>query len=670
MTTETTVHMEKFKRTRPKITHHALTVLGAAVIVVLVAACGSSGSSTTGSSSATAATAANPTTGAGLTQPTAPSGAKVAGGTVFFTEGPDAPPNYSFPMYTFAVCSTTNVNQFLDIEYRPLYWYGNNYNPTVDYNYSIGQKPTFSSDDKTVTIHLNSWKWSDGEPVDSRDLEFWMNVIKASPSTEWCGYAPGYFPDNVVSYSAPNPTTFVMHFNKAYDPEWILNSELSQITPMPLSWDRTSLSQPGPKSDNGHLPDTTKAGAAAVYKFLDTQGKLLGSAATSPLWSVVDGAFKLQNFNSSGQATLVPNPNFSGSPKPSIAKLVELPFTSEAAIYNQMRSGGPSAITIGNVPAQYAPQLSQLASGGYTVNKAASYSFNYFPLNFNTSGATSPGGEPVRYVFRQAYFREAFQHLIDQPGWITAFLNKTANPTCGPIPTSPPSPLVNTAAVPFTPCAFSVSMAQQLLTQNGWSVKSGGTTTCIKPGTGAGECGTGIDKGEGISFNLDYESGVVAVQDEMNDLAANAKKIGVTISLTTHPFQTVVASAVPCTPSQATCKWEANNWGAGWIYGPSYLPTGEPLYNPGSAANAGSYTDPTGKMSSLIGATITGPLAQEPQALATYDTYVSTQVPVVFGPTSVGTYAGDAGTVVDSKLGGYAANALGLMNPEDWYFTK
>ena len=46
------------------------------------------------------------------------------------------------------------------------------------------------------------------------------------------------------------------------------------------------------------------------------------------------------------------------------------------------------------------------------------------------------------------------------------------------------------------------------------------------------------------------------------------------------------------------------------------------------------------------------------------------QLPVVFGPTSVGTFQGDAGTVVSTKLGGYAANALGWMTPEDWYFTK
>ena len=84
---------------------------------------------------------------------------------------------------------------------------------------------------------------------------------------------------------------------------------------MPLAWDRTSLSQPAPTRDNGHLPDTTKAGAAAVYKFLDAQAKKLGSWATSPLWSVVDGPFKLQSFTTPVEVTLVPNPAYSGTPK-------------------------------------------------------------------------------------------------------------------------------------------------------------------------------------------------------------------------------------------------------------------------------------------------------------------------------------------------------------------
>ena len=651
-----------------KVKRSFLAAIGVLVVGLVAAACGSS--STSNNTGASAVNVSHlPTSGSGLTQPTTGSGTKISGGTVYFTQAPDAPPNYIFPMYSFAVCSVSNSSQMMYMLYPPLYSYGNNYSPTVNFSGSVGQKPVYSNGDKTVTVHLNSWKWSDGEQVTSRDLEFWMNMVKASPSTEWCGYAPGYFPDLVTSYSAPSPDTFIMNFNKAYDPEWVQLNVLSQITPMPLAWDRTSLSQPAPTSDNGHLPDSTKAGAAAVYKFLDTQSKDLGSWATSPLWSVVDGPFTISSklggsFNSSGNLTLVANPDYSGTPKPSISKVVELPFTSDAAIYNTIKSGGPSAATIASVPAQYAPQLNSLASEGYDVNKAAYYGYNYFPLNLNSNATTSPGGEPVRYIFRQLYFRNAFQHLVDQNGWIHAFLYNLANPTCGPIPFAPPSPLVTTSTISTTPCSFDPSLTKSILSAHGWKVVPNGTTTC----TDAAKCGTGIKAGEGISFNIDYQSGVVATQDEMADLQSQAKKLGITINLTTHPFPTVVATGAPCATSAPSCKWTAENWGAGWIYGPDYLPTGEPLFYTSAAANAGSYTD--SHMDSLIQATITGPVSQEDKALSTYANYVAQQTPVVFAPTQVGTFTAGAGTLVDKKLGGYAANALGWLLPQYWYFTK
>jgi peptide/nickel transport system substrate-binding protein len=282
----------------------------------------------------------------------------------------------------------------------------------------------------------------------------------------------------------------------------------------------------------------------------------------------------------------------------------------------------------------------------------------------NSSAKTSPGGEPVRFILRQAYFRNALQHLVDQNGWIHAFLHNTAIPTCGPIPFAPPSPLVDTSSIPISPCSFSPSTAKQELSSHGWKVVPNGTTTCQNPSL----CGTGISKGEGISFNIDYQSGVVAVQNEMNDLASQAKKLGISINLTSHPFATVISTAAPCKPTEASCKWTAGNWGAGWIYGPSYLPTGEQLYEPGSAANAGSYNDP--KLTQLVNQTITAPLSQENSVLTQYAKYVGETDPVIFGPTSVGTFGGVAATLVSKKLGGYTANALGFMSPEDWYLTK
>ncbi len=647
--------MRKFKRS-------ALMSALAAFAAVGVAACGSASHKTGAGPAATAASVphSSPASGPGLTIPTKGSGAKTMGGTVYFSEAPASPPNYIFPMYAPQYCGTNNIDQLNVMLYRPLYWYGNNYSPAVDYNESVGQKPIVSGGGKVFTIKLNHYMWSDGEQVTAQDLVFWMNMLEASPATEWCGTVPGLFPFNVKSYKAINSTTFQIVMKKAYNVNWMVYNELSQIYPLPLAWDKTSLSAPTPKALTGSIGGTVK-GAGQVYNFLNKQGADTATWATSPLWSVVNGPMKLTGFTTTGQVTLVPNPSYSGSPKPVISKLVELPFTTDTALFNQIKSGGPSALTITALPAQDVPQQSAVESEGYTVNKAAYYGINFFPLNFNNP--------TVGPVFRQAYFRQAFQHLIDQPGWINAILHGTAVPTYGPVPIVPKSPLVSGGSASNNPYPFSTSAAAKLLTQNGWKVVKGGSSYCAKPGSGKGECGAGVKKGQKIAFNLDYVSGTLAVQSEMQDLAAQAKQVGINISLTQHQFNQVYSKAVHCTPNQSKCSWTAENWGAGWIYGPDYLPTGEDLFGNGSVANYSNYNDP--QMNKLIAETTT---LQNPAkwtaAMKAFVKYAETSLPVVFEPTSIGTFGASAGTLISNKLGGYTANALGFMTPEYWYLTK
>jgi peptide/nickel transport system substrate-binding protein len=652
-----------------KIRRAGLVLAALACVAVVVSACGGSGgsssssggssSSSSGSSSSAPSTVAGlAQTGPGLTEPTSPSGTKVSGGTVTFSEGPSAPPNYIFPMYSPQYCGTNNIDQLNVLLYRPLYWYGDNYKPTADFNKSIGQQPVPSNGGKTYTIHLNSYKWADGTPVTARDIVFWMNVLKADPATEWCGYVPGLFPDNVSSYTAPNANTFVITFKKSYNPTFVLYNELSQIYPIPIAWDRTSLSQPAPSESAANLPDTTPKGAAAVYAFLNKEGAAISTWATSPLWKDVDGPYKVAAVTSDGGVTLAPNPDYSGAPKPAVT-LQEVPFTSDTAVFNEIRSGGPSALTIANLPAQYVPQLSTVKSEGYVDNTASSYSVNYFPLNENNP--------KVGPVFRQLYFRQAFQHLVDQDGWISAFLHNTAVPTYGPVPIAPASPLVNTGSA-SNPFPFSTAAASKLLTANGWKVVPNGASYCAKPGTAAGDCGAGITQGEKISFNLDFQSGVATLSSEMDDLQTQAKSVGINLSLTEHPFDDVYSAAVHCTPSEPKCSWTAENWGAGWIYGPDYLPTGEDLFYPNAAANYENYNSP--QMTKLVEATWYDQQSTWPAAMTAFVKYAESQVPAVFNPTSIGTYQGDGGTLVSSKLGGYSANALGFMDPENWYLVK
>src|SRR5947209_14824772 len=63
------------------------------------------------------------------------------------------------------------------------------------------------------------------------------------------------------------------------------------------------------------------------------------SYATSPLWKVVDGPFKLSSFSTDGHVTMVPNPAYSGSPKPTLSAIKWVPFTSDSAEYTALKTG-------------------------------------------------------------------------------------------------------------------------------------------------------------------------------------------------------------------------------------------------------------------------------------------------------------------------------------------
>jgi peptide/nickel transport system substrate-binding protein len=633
------------------------TLIAVLLVTVLVGACGSAGSGTGAGSPASALKIKQ--TGPGLTEPTTGSGTRIKGGTAYFAEAADSPPNYIFPMYSPEYCGNNNIFGVISMMYRPLYWFGNNYSPTIDYDYSIGQKPTYSNGGKTVTIHLNHYMWSDGEQVSARDLVFWLNVIKGDPARDWCGYAPGKFPDNVIAYKAVNTTTFQLTFNKAYNPTWLLYEELSQLTPIPMAWDKTSLSQPSPNPAANNLPDTTKAGADAVWKFLNGESTKIASWAGSPLWSIVDGPWTVQSTTSNGGVTFVPNRHYSGPVKPSLNKFVEVPFTSESAMVDQIKAQGTSALSVAYVPSQYQPLISQFKNEGYDLNLGSTYGISYFPLNLHAP--------TVGKVFQQLYFRQAFQHLVDEQGWISDFLHKSALPTYGPAPLAPPSSLVSTSTESAV-YPFSVAAATKLLSAHGWHVVAGGTSTCIKPGTGAGECGAGIKQGQSIAFNIDYAAGSTSVEQEMEDLQSQASKVGIKITLTSHPGDDVIASTVHCTTGQPDCKWTAEYLGGiSWTY--QYYPSGDNLFLSASFSNASNYA--SAKMDRLIDATLTAPASKEQQTMTAFIKFTEQQVPLVWTPTPIGAFGQPgAGTLVSSKLGGFSVNANGAFTPEQWYMTK
>ncbi len=627
------------------------TLAGVAAGATLLAACSSSSSSSAA-------------TGAG-----APSGGtKVTGGTVTWAEPPNGTPSYIFPFASSQYSTVDNISQFQYLLFRPLYMFGhpNSTQPTLDAHDSPADAPTFSKGNTQATITLKGWKWSNGESVDATDVMFWMNMMHAEKAN-WYDYTPGFFPDNITSVKVDSPTQVTFTFNKSYNPTWMTYNELSQITPMPQAWDITSA---GAKAGSGNCATgaygakSTDAACTAVYSFLTgkTEAQDLSTYATNPLWQVVDGPFKLTAFNTSGDVTMVPNPTYSGPQKATISAFKEVPFTTENAEYNALLGG---KLTVGYLPttdltanttnAMNAGPNNPRLSGKFYMSPWILFGINYAVYKFESNANNNTAGA----VFKQLYFRQAVQHLVDQSAMISKILRGYGVPTYGPVPVLPPNNLTSSSSQ-TNPYPYSVSAATKLLSANGWKVTPNGTDTCVKPGTGPGQCGAGIPAGTPLSFTFAYATGVNWQQQVVQVVQSSLAQAGIHLTLSPGTFNTVVGNYAPPCTSNKTCNTQIGWWGGGWEYSPDYYPTGETLFSTGAGSNAGNYSNQ--KADSLINATTTSSSSD----LSAYQQYLAQQLPVLWLPN-----ADYALTEVATNLRGLAPqNPFANLFPEYWYFVK
>jgi peptide/nickel transport system substrate-binding protein len=580
-----------------------------------------------------------------------PSGARIKGGTASVAWPPGSEANWIWPFAPITNYSTYNSQGFQWLMYRPLYMFGNNGNSlNVNYTLSPATAPVYSG--KTVTINLKGWKWSNGEAVDANDVIFWINM-EAAEKANYAGYAPGTFPDNATSWKATGPNQVTITLNKPYSSYWFTYNQLAEITPMPMAWDVTSLT--GKAGSGGCTTDSAKdkwAKCAKVFSFLIAQNKAVSSYATSPIWSVVDGPWKLSSFSAAGNDTMVPNKAYSGSPKPILSELKFVPFTTDATEYTALKAG---TLNVGYVPDQDLPlrpvnaQLPATNPLGSAYKLADYYPFGIFYMQVNFNG-------PFRKVFDQLYARQALQEVLDQPGIDKAITRGYATPTSGPVPNIPANqwtPSIETANSEQGPYPFSIAAAKALLTSHGWS-EVGGVMTCQTPA----KCGAGIAKGTQFKFTVDYSTGIAINQETFATYKSDASQAGIALNIVGQTFNTIIGESAPCKVGPK-CSWDALAYG-GWLFnGPGFEPTGEPLFQTGAGSNSGSYSNPM--MDKLINETHTN------SSLAVFDqygVYGAQQLPYIWlpNPWTVTAYS--------SKLHNVTFNSLNTLLPEYWFFTK
>jgi peptide/nickel transport system substrate-binding protein len=611
---------------------HRQLAVTAVTLTLAICATACSGSSTR-----------NSAIGNGNSNSSAPKGPVVRGGTVTVAESAGASPNFIFPLTPATNTDGYNVNLSQPM-WPYLVYSGDGANSVPNPTESLYSSLTYSNGDKTVTIDLKPWNWSDGQPITSRDFTFVYNLMKADTSN-WSGYIPGLFPDNVASVATPDQHTVVINLTKSFNPNFYTDDVLSTIMLLPQhAWDKTS--------DTGTVGnyDTTTAGAKAVYAYLQKEGGDMSTFATNPLWKVVSGPWKLSEFQASGYYSYVPNTAYSGPDKPIVAKVVNTPFTTDTAELNALRSG---TLDVGSLPLNDVQQAGSLEAEGYAVASVPIPGVAEIEPNFFNA--------QVGPELSQLYIRQALEDLINRPQIVSKVYNGYADPGNGPVPLTATGPWASPLEKSGGPYPYSPTAATALLTAHGWKVVPNGSTTCQSPGTGPTNCGAGITAGEALNFQLAYSSGTAATDEQNAAIQSSEAQAGITLSLKSEPFNTLIATVGSCTSDShpaATCGWQLVDFG----YDPYPLyPAGDGFFNDSGSNNSGGYSSP--EMDQLINATEYG---SSTSSFFTYEDYAARQLPWLWlpNPENIIVYRKtlEGVTPLNPFSGG--------LNPEVWYFTK
>jgi peptide/nickel transport system substrate-binding protein len=589
--------------------------------------------------------------GAGGAVPLAGGHTPASGGTATWALNPDTVPNYIFPFDSLSYFSITNTADLQYLMYRPLYWYGQGAQPFMNESLSLAYPPTYRG--RVVTIKLKHYMWSDGEQVSASDVLFWINMMREE-KLNWGGYIPGGFPDNVQSARAVSPTVVQIVTTGAFSHAWFTYNELSQITPLPQRWDYTKSGQ--------SKCTTTPSDCAEVYQYLDSKAHNPASWPGSPLWGIVDGPWKLTGYNSQGVLTFQINTRYSGPlPRYHITEFQEIPFTSEEAEYNVLQAQGRNTLDVGYLPTVDASvpapgqAVGQNPVSGYQMQPLYQWGLNYFPYNFGPA-------DPQVAIFNQRYFRTAFQSLVNQEAIIQGPLHGYGKLSTSVVGGYPRTKYLSPKAGQGDPYPYNPVAAKLALTQHGWNVQAGGTTTCTSPGNGAHQCGTGVAKGAQLTFTVDYATGLAWLEAELLQLKSNALDLGIHIDLKGMSFNDVVGMAAgDCGPSnRGPCPWELADWGNGWTYVPDYLPTGDELFGTGSVANLGHYSLKANDR--LIAATLK---SSDIHLMWRWEDFLTPKLPVVLQPEAPYQLLESINSL---RIGPQSPTLL--ITPEDWYFVR
>lgn len=585
-------------------------------------------------------------------------GSVLAACTLSVAWGPGTEANAIFPFDNSAHYTQVDVNEFQNLMFRPLYWFGSGASTAVQYPLSLANAPLFLPCGANTCLEINMKNWifeennlptSPTEPVNCRSVLFWLNMDKAVGHAQYGRFVSTYgITDQLLHATCRTSLVVYLEFAGSLNHAWLLDSELSQIVPLPLAWDKVA---------NGGVPGSGNCSDAIypnvgpcknVWVYLNNQNKLYATYATNPLWQWVDGPYRLSAFGvtaglPNGNDILIPNASYSGPVRSIAGRIVYRPFAALAAEVtalqlNQLDIGysAPNLVSPAPSPCTAGVNLVPLLNN-YRANSGCVWAFNAAYYNFQAGGLA--GAE-----IRQPYIREALQRGVNQVAIIAASDKGYACPTYSPWPGC-------FAGGPPNPYPFSVAAGRLLLIGGGWDVNVF-PAVCTRP-TG---CGVGIPSGSKLAITYTFLASDPFMASQVNAEKANWTAEGFNVTL--NPQLTTAALATFCFSGgpvwqicQGTGYYEEDGYfysPNSWHYANDYYPSGELLY---LAHNPGSYNDPV-MLGDVRAATTAG-------ALLADVTYAGKQLPFMYQPTTL--TVGELKTCVTGSL---PTNPLGDFMPE------
>jgi peptide/nickel transport system substrate-binding protein len=615
----------------------------------------------------------------GVLAGTMPSGAVTpkAGGTINVALPVSSVVTSTFPFYSAAQCTTTNID-YWNLEVRPGYWFG--------LGKSVSEQPSLSplnpatitqtGANTTISFTVKGWKWSNGSStrtMTAQDVAFWLNMDKAQSkqgSNSFCGDAPGFgFPDQVVSVSYPgglsgNSVSIVMkgHASKL----WLLYNELSQIIPMTTAWDTTGSGPAGCSTANFATISESAAPADNSGPCQQVFTYLSGLQINDPLWSWSDGPYRQTQAQYSsgkpdGNNIQVANSDYSGPVKAQAATtVVYKPYADIAPEITDLQSnkldfGVVDTNDVSKSPGAGLAGHNLLPNmGGYNVEGGVTFGVFYWMFNFDNAHSTyhTKGALPsYARLNGNQYFRGALQSSENQATVIAHVENGYGVDTFSAIPTYPKNSF-NAGVKNAYP--YSKTEGKAAMAKYGWNTKVFpavcAKSNCAQPG------GPAIKKGTKAVEQVLVPSGIPSVKTQTLDEVASIKA-GSDIEIQAK-FESAVDVQDAC--FGGTAPWQICGYG-GWIYAPDYYPSGEVLFAAGSGSNSGGYV--SSEMNALVAATTTnGSLAlnaNDPKYHTSFAEYSASNLPFLWQPTPT-TFGEQAKSIV----GAQAPNPLGDFNPE------